>query len=194
MLPLKGVIHMIRHKTLAVGITSFALGVSITVMLAQTPVTITRFQGELAHVAIVVRDLDKTAKNFADVFGVTLPEARIIKNISMPPDFGPGATVAGRFLNFSASGVNFELVQPLEGGADPWNDVLGQKDAVVHHIAFRVPDVPQLQATTAFLQAKGGKWTEGSTTTVYSYVDMRPQLGFVIEAIAAKGLPSPQAK
>ena len=77
---------------------------------------------------------------------------------------------------------------------DPWNDVLGQKDAVVHHIAFRVPDIPHLQATTAFLQAKGGKWTEGSMTTVYSYVDMRPQLGFVIEAIAAMGQQPPPVK
>jgi catechol 2,3-dioxygenase-like lactoylglutathione lyase family enzyme len=185
---------MIGHKMLAVGVTCFALGSGVTRLLAQIPTAATRFEGDLAHVAIVVRDLDRTSKNFADVFGVTLPEARVIRNIAMPPDFGPGATVAGKFLNFSASGVNFELVQPLEGGTDPWNDVLGQKDAVVHHIAFRVPDIPRLQATTAFLRAKGGKWTEGSATTVYSYVDMRSQLGFVIEAIAAQGPRRPQAK
>lgn len=182
---------MIGHKTLAVGIAGFALGSGMTLSLAQTPVTVTKLDGEPAHVAIVVRDLAKTSKHFADVFGVTLPASRVIKDIPMPPSYGPGATVSGRFLSFPAAGLNFELVQPLEGGADPWNEILGQNDAVVHHIAFRVPDISQWQATMAFLRSKGGKWTEGNMTDGYGYVDLRSQLGFVVEAVAAKGLKPP---
>lgn len=76
---------MIGHKTLAVGIAGFALGSGMTLSLAQTPVTVTKLDGEPAHVAIVVRDLAKTSKHFADVFGVTLPASRVIKDIPMPP-------------------------------------------------------------------------------------------------------------
>ena len=182
---------MIQSKTLVVGITGFVLGSGVTLTLAQAPGKVTKLEGEPAHVAIVVRDLDKTSRNFADVFGVTLPEPRMIRNIPMPPSYGPGATVSGKFLSFPAAGVNFELVQPIEGGAEPWNEILGQKDAVVHHLAFRVPDIPRWQATMALLQAKGGKWTEGTMTSGYGYVDLRSQLGFVVEAISATGLQQP---
>ena len=185
---------MIAPRTLAAGIAGVVLGSGLTLTLAQEPAKVTKLDGEPAHVAIVVRDLAKTSKYFADVFGVTLPAVRVIKGIPMPPAYGRDATVSGNFLSFSAAGMNFELVQPLEGGKDPWNDILGTADAVVHHIAFRVPDIPQWQATMEFLKSKGGKWTEGNLTDGYGYVDMRPQLGFVIEAVSAKGLVQPAPK
>ena len=182
---------MNSYKTAAIAVAAFALGSTLTLTFAQTPGTVTKLDGELAHVAIVVRDLDKTSKNFASIFGVTLPEPRLIKNIPMPPSYN-GATVAGKFLSFPAAGVNFELVQPLEGGKDPWNEILGQQDAVVHHLAWRVPDIPQWQSTMEFLKAKGGKWTEGASTSGFGYVDLRSQLGFVIEAVSAKGIVQPK--
>ncbi|MGE0394213.1 MAG: VOC family protein [Vicinamibacterales bacterium] len=170
------------NRSVATGVAGFALGAMLTTGLVKGQAPATKIDGKFSHVAIVVKDVDKAAKTYGEIFGVTPPPARIVKNIPFPPSYGPGRTMGTKTTMITASGVNLELIQPLDGPS-PWRDHLEKYGETVHHLAFAVPEwAPAIK----FLESKGGKWVQGVEQYNFGYVDLTPQLGFTIEVMGPK--------
>ena len=127
----------------------------------------TPVQGTLSHLSFAVRDVQKTAGAFADVFG--------IENVAKPMDFRdikwgpafPGKVMHVRRMGFNINGVTFEFLQPLEGDS-PWKDFMAKAGDGLHHIGFNVPDVAKGRA---YLESKGGVQTQ-DYQGIAAYIDM----------------------
>ncbi len=168
-------------RSVLTGVAGFSLGVLLTsVVTGQAPVS--KLDGKLSHIGIVVKDVDKAAKTYADIFGVTVPQPRIVKNIPFPPSYGPGKTMAVKTTMITVNGASLELLQPLDGPS-PWRDHLEKYGETVQHLAFAVPEwTPMVK----FLESKGGKWVQGIEQHNFGYVDLTPQLGFTVEVMGPK--------
>ena len=121
--------------------------------------------GNLSHISFSVRDADKTAKAFADLFGVPAAPAKTYRDIPWGPDF-PGKVYHGKVAQVRVNNVGFEFIEPVDSES-PWSDFITQKGEGLHHVGFSVADAP---AAVQWLRAKGGKQTQKYLTT--NYVDM----------------------
>ena len=98
---------------------------------------------QLTHVAWVVPNLDKALADSAAQLG-TKPANLVFRRV-LTVDRG---TYQGRPAHFSAEfallelgNTQFEFIQPLTG-TSPYSDALkGHRGAVMHHLAFTVPDL-----------------------------------------------------
>ena len=158
------------------------LGVIATVqqLRGQTPAPLA--DSTFAHIGIVVHDVEKTAKMFADVYGVTPPAmARIYDNNGMGIPFPPGVVgnkaAKGKLMQFTVGNVRVELIEPVDGPT-AWTDHLQKFGQGVHHLSFGVKDI---DGTIRGLEARGGKWVMGAGGMSFAYVDMKEQLGYTVE-------------
>lgn len=113
--------------------------------------------GNLSHISFSVLDVDKTAKAFADLFGVTAAPAKTYRDIPWGPDF-PGKVYHGKIAQVRVNNVGFEFIEPLEGES-PWKDFLTQHGEGIHHVGFSVADVPE---AVSVLKAKGASRRSGT--------------------------------
>ena len=139
----------------------------------------------LCQVGLVVHDIEATARKFADVFGLPMPE------ISETPGYdrarttidGRPSEATAKLAFFQTGQMVVELIQP-DKKSSVWRDFLDTRGEGLHHIAFRVEDT---KTTEKALAAKGmktlqqGLYTDGSG--MYTYVDSGPQLGTIIELL-----------
>jgi catechol 2,3-dioxygenase-like lactoylglutathione lyase family enzyme len=143
--------------------------------------------GAVAHVGVVVRDVERAAREYADLFGVPVP---VVRDVPAPP-FPQGTTgdrrAHPRVAHLQLANTAIELLEPV-GGSSPWRDHLDRYGESLHHIAFTVPDVP---ASVDALVKAGGAHVLGDATYVAAYVDMRPVLGFTVELIRGAGASAP---
>lgn len=128
----------------------------------------------VAHVGVIVRDIDKSAKTFEEVFGVSVPPARASGLVSWPENPAGPVQWRVRLTSFQIGGVTIELVEPVEGPG-PHQAFLSNSGEGLHHIALMVPD---RSAAFAFLKAQGGRQVSST------YIDMKDVLGFTVEPMA----------
>lgn len=139
---------------------------------------------QICQIAIVVRDIERTARHWAEFLGVAVPPV-----ITTEPGHKVSQTFAGqpsdarcRLAFFAMENTVVELIQPL-GGDSSWQQVLDEKGEGVHHIAFTVSDTA---GKTATLAGKGMPvWHQGGApaTGQFTYVDTREQLGVLVELL-----------
>lgn len=134
------------------------------------------------HIGIVVRDINKAAQMFADVYGITPPTtARVYDNngrgLPFPPNVTGNPAAKARLMQFTVGNVRIELIEPIDGPT-PWMDHLNKYGQSVHHIAFAAKDVDE---TIHSLEVKGGRWVMGAPGNPFGYVDMKDLLGYTIE-------------
>lgn len=140
----------------------------------------------LAQVALVVRDIEASARRWADVLGVAVPEI-----ITTGPGLEAAQTYRGlpsnaraRLAFFSLGPVQLELVEPV-GDESVWKDVLDRNGEGFHHIGFWVEG---MQRSVDFLREKGipmvqrGDMGEGQ----YAYFDAQESLGVTLELLERK--------
>ena len=128
----------------------------------------------VAHVGIIVHDVDKTAKVFEEMFSVTVPPARTSPPISWAGN--PAGPVQWRvkLTSFALGNMTIELVEPLDGPG-PHRAFLEKHGQGMQHLAFTVVD---RDAAFGFLRSKGGRQISAT------YVDMHESLGFTVEPMA----------
>jgi len=138
----------------------------------------------LAQVAVVVRDIAKAAKTYAEIFGVPVPEVVITDPVEKAHTLYHGKPSPARAkLAFIPMGgaVTLELIEPL-GKPSTWQQFLDEHGEGVHHIAFRIQGMDRV---LSFLNAKGcptaqtGDFPGGR----YAYVDSIPRLGVILELL-----------
>ena len=137
----------------------------------------------ICQVGLIVRDIEKSAEAYSQVFG--MPKPSVI--ITDTPDVAK-TTYKGELTNaqaklafFQMGQVALELIEPI-GGPSTWQEFLDEKGEGVHHIAFMIQGADEV---VAFLEGKGismvqqGYYTGG----MYTYVDSTPALGVILELL-----------
>jgi catechol 2,3-dioxygenase-like lactoylglutathione lyase family enzyme len=134
---------------------------------------------KLCHIAILVKDLDKTLKNWEQVLGI-----KAGKSFNLPPSSEVPAFTNGdmgdytdcRLATFQLENCVLEFVQP-GNKASPWKEKLDRDGEGVQHISFVVPDRKKAQDTLKAIGAPSpyhiGYWPGGT----YSFIDSVSQLG-----------------
>lgn len=93
---------------------------------------------EIIQIGIVVRDVEKAAKKYAELFGIEMPNIRpAFPNIVYR---GTKPTVTGKICSFPMGNMTLELVEPGEGDSS-WKEYLDEHGEGVHHIGLMVNDL-----------------------------------------------------
>ncbi len=134
----------------------------------------------VCQIALVVRDIQKTARSFSEVLGLPMP-----KIFSTPPAEVAHTRFRGKPTNtraqlavFDLGPVVLELTQP-DGEPSSWKEFLDAHGEGVHHIGFKVDD---LGGALAFLEQKGmperhsGDYPGGR----YVFVESAERLGVLL--------------
>lgn len=137
----------------------------------------------ITQVAIVVRDIEKTARAFADVFGLEMPEVRLTAPQEEAHTLYRGEPTPARakLAFFHMGSVTLELIEPVDGPST-WREFLDTHGEGIHHIAFNIDG---MKDAIAFLESKGmttvqtGEFTGGR----YAYIDAIGQLGAILELL-----------
>jgi len=141
----------------------------------------------VTQIAIVVRDIDRTAAHYAAVLGVHVPPVIVTAGREEAHTVYRGAPsdATAKLCFFDLGQVSLELIEP-DGKPSTWQEHLDKHGEGVHHIAFQVKDMDRRLAD---LGAQGmptiqrGDFTGGC----YAYVDASPQLGVELELLESLG-------
>ena len=141
---------------------------------------------ELVQVAVIVKDAEATAKKWADLLGVEVPEAVVSEPATTAKTMYRGKPTKARvkMVFFKLENLSVELLEPV-GGPSVWREVLEEKGECVHHIAFGVTGMDEQidnmeKKGMALIQR--GNWTTGSGGC-YAYFDSEGELGLILELL-----------
>ena len=142
--------------------------------LAQTPPALAG--ATLDHVGLAVRDIEASARRYAEVFGVPVPRISTV-DVDMPG--GGKATI--RITQIALPNFRIDLGQGV-GPNNPFSAFVTKYGDGIQHIGFAVPD--RVSERAAALVARGGVQTVGKTANApFAFVDMTSVLGTTIEAM-----------
>ena len=82
---------------------------------------------KIDHIAIVVKDVEKAAKLYADMFGF-----KVVEKMG-----GPGGEFTS--IMMSAGDIRVELFQPLKSGS--FSKFLEERGGGLHHVSFLTDDI-----------------------------------------------------
>jgi methylmalonyl-CoA/ethylmalonyl-CoA epimerase len=137
----------------------------------------------VCQIGLIVRDIEKSAQAYSEVFGLPRPDVIITDTVDVAKTTYRGASTTARakLAFFDMGQVSLELIEPM-GEPSTWQEFLDEKGEGVHHIAFRIKGTEQV---VAYLEGKGidvvqqGYYTGG----MYTYVDSTSALGVVLELL-----------
>ena len=132
----------------------------------------------MAHVAIVVRDIETTTKAYARLFGIDPPA---IKMGQSPDYLGRPTAGKAKMAFLKLDNISLEFFEPV-GGPSAWQDFLEDNGEGVHHFGFWITGLDELvedfeTRQMPVVQSGGGDWGR------YRYVDTRKELGLMIELL-----------
>ncbi len=141
----------------------------------------------ICQVGLVVRDIEKMAKVYADVFGMDVPNVIITDpaEVSHIKYRGESTPARAKLAFFQMGNVSLELIEPVDGPST-WREFLDEHGEGVHHIAFQIKGMDRV---LVYLEGKGisavqrGDYTGGR----YAYVDSAPSLGVILELLENLG-------
>ena len=141
---------------------------------------------KFVHMAVVVNDVDKAAKNYAAMFGIEEPKSFMTESAeTAKTEYHGKPTKARAKLAFlKVDNMTFELIEPV-GKPSTWNDALTKNGQSVHHIAFDVKGIDEqiaLMESNGFKLIQQGRWTDGNGGR-YAYLDTTEQLGTMLELL-----------
>jgi methylmalonyl-CoA/ethylmalonyl-CoA epimerase len=141
----------------------------------------------VCQIGIVVEDIERSARLWADLLGIETPSWRLTGPESEMHTRYHGSPTEGRAkLAFIAmENLSIELIQPV-GGPSTWQEYLDEHGEGVHHIAFRVQDTDEhlaMLAEKGLPLAQSGDYATGR----YSYIDSGKKLGVLLELLENLG-------
>ena len=140
-------------------------------------------KGVVTQIGLVVKDIEKTSKAYADFLGVDVPQWFLTDAVDKAQTiFKDKLTEArAKLAFFYLKNITIELIEPV-GGPSTWQEFLDTHGEGVHHIAFEIEGmdekIVQLQRKGMSLLQKGDY--EGGR---YSYIDSSQQLGILLELL-----------
>jgi methylmalonyl-CoA/ethylmalonyl-CoA epimerase len=132
------------------------------------------------QVGIVVRDMDKTIKNYREIFGISFPRVVV-------PDYF-NRVFRGKPENFRMKiglammgALQIELIQPLEGKTT-YGEFLGKWGEGIHHLGFNVHNLDE--RVTTFQKLGVDVLMSGERVGAkFAYMDTDEIVGIIIELI-----------
>jgi catechol 2,3-dioxygenase-like lactoylglutathione lyase family enzyme len=140
------------------------------------------------QVGLIVRDIEKSAKLYADILGLPLPNIIITDpEEKAHTKYRGKPTQAQAKLAFFQMGpqMSIELIEPM-GAPSTWQEFLDEHGEGIHHLAFVVKGMDE---KLAYLESKGiptvqrGDYTGGR----YGYADAGKNLHFILELLENMG-------
>jgi methylmalonyl-CoA/ethylmalonyl-CoA epimerase len=137
----------------------------------------------VCQVGIIVRDIEKTGKAYAEVFGLPVPTPIITDTVDAAHTEYKGESTEARakLAFFNMGQVQIELIEPM-GGPSTWQEFLDTKGEGVHHIAFQVKGmddvISDLKSKGLTLEQKGD-YTGGR----YAYLNGSKDLKVILELL-----------
>lgn len=137
----------------------------------------------MVQVGMVVHDIEKTARNFAKVFGMELPSVMLTDPLDKThmEYRGQPSPAQAKLAFFNMGGMQLELIEPNEHPST-WREFLDKHGEGIHHIAFQVKGMKE---AVAFFENNGmplvqkGEYAGGR----YAYIDGSDQLGLILELL-----------
>ncbi len=164
-----------RGRSFAAALLVFPVTVGVAVLAAsgeQADHALTVFGSRtVTHVSVVVRDVDKVAEAWADVFDVEVSPIT--------------ETEHTRVAKVHFNSMTVELEEPV-GGASPWRDFLDAHGEGIHHLAF---DVADLDDHVELLESKGGTRVLGEPGETHAMVDLMTRFGLYFELTETSAPP-----
>jgi catechol 2,3-dioxygenase-like lactoylglutathione lyase family enzyme len=137
----------------------------------------------VCQVGLVVKDIEKSAAAYSDVFGLPMPNLIVTDTYDKAQTTyrGQPSEARAKLAFFNMGQVQIELIEP-DAETSVWKDILDEKGEGFHHLAFFVKGTDQV---VTYLEGKGGVLVQQGHYTggMYSYVDMTPQLGLILELL-----------
>jgi methylmalonyl-CoA/ethylmalonyl-CoA epimerase len=132
----------------------------------------------VAHVALVVNDIEKTTRNYAEIFGMEAPKVRLGAS---PEYMGKPTEGKAKMAFIDLENISLEFFEPV-GGPSAWQDFLDTKGEGVHHFGFIIKDLEDhvdffQSRDMPVIQSGGGDWGR------YRYVDATSGLATMIELL-----------
>ena len=137
----------------------------------------------VTQIGMVVKNIDQTARAYADVFGVPVPPVVITDPVETAHTqyHGEPSPARAKLCFFQFGQVSIELIEPV-GKPSTWQDFLDAHGEGVHHIAFQIQGMDE---KILYLSGKGiplvqrGDYTGGR----YAYTDGEATLAVAIELL-----------
>ena len=137
----------------------------------------------VTQIGILVRDIEKTAQEWADFFGIEKPKIIVTDTVDIAQTEYRGAKTPARAkLAFIEAGqLMIELIEP-DHEPSTWREYLDQHGEGPHHIAFVIDGMKE---KVMLLEGRGmpllqkGEYTGGR----YAYMDTFPQLKVIVELL-----------
>jgi catechol 2,3-dioxygenase-like lactoylglutathione lyase family enzyme len=137
----------------------------------------------VVQVGLIVRDIEKTAQAYADLFGVEVPEWSLTdpEEKAHTRYRGQPTEARAKLAFFRLGSVSLELIEPV-GRPSTWQEFLDTNGEGVHHIAFHIKGMDE---QVALLARKGmplvqrGEYTGGR----YAYIDGSAELKLILELL-----------
>jgi len=137
----------------------------------------------ITQIGIVVRDIEKSSRNFAEFFGIPVPAWVQTDAMDKAQTRFRGAPTPARaklaFMRFGS--LDIELIEP-DSHPSTWREHLEKRGEGVHHLAFVIEGmsdrVRELEARGHPLQQKG-EYTGGR----YAYIDTSEALKTIVELL-----------
>lgn len=138
----------------------------------------------VTQIGILVHDVEKSAREFAEFFGVEVPRIGITRPIEISQTvFEGNSTPAQAKQAFFTIGphITIELLEP-DQAPSTWRKELDEKGEGVHHIAFDIKDMDDKIGVCeehGMPLVQRGKWQTGE----YAYMDSTKRLKVMIELL-----------
>jgi len=132
----------------------------------------------VAHVALIVNDIERTTRNYAEIFGVEAPKVRLGAS---PEYMGKPTEGKAKMAFINLENITLEFFEPV-GGPSAWQYFLDTKGEGVHHFGFIIKDLEDHvdffdSRHMPVIQSGGGEWGR------YRYVDATSGLATMIELL-----------
>lgn len=137
----------------------------------------------MVQVGVVVRDIEKTARNFTKIFGVDMPHISLTdtRDKALTEYKGQPTEARAKLAFIDMGGMQLELIEP-DDHPSTWKEFLDKHGEGIHHIALNVKGMKE---TVAYLENNGmplvqkGEYIGGR----YAYIDSSDKLGMIIELL-----------
>ena len=143
---------------------------------------------QVVQIGFLVKDIEKTARAWADFLGVEMPEIFMTGPQEETHAVYRGKPCPGRIRQacMDLANIQLELIEPIGEEPSYWQECLDRDGEGLHHIAFRMDDSErelkefEQQGHPVMQQ---GEWKEEPHNGFYAYLDMQDSLKCVIELL-----------
>jgi len=137
----------------------------------------------VAQIGIIVRDIEATARTYAEFFGMEMPEINWtdIPEKARTQYRGEPTNARAKLAFMNMGSLQLELIEPDEHPST-WREYLDEHGEGVHHIAFFVKGMKEKiepMGSQGMPLVQYGKYTGGR----YAYMDTFPQLKVMLELL-----------